>query len=123
MAKYLMNGVNVWEAVNGLNGGMDKYLELLQDFLAEGRTKKEQIDRLAQKKDYDSYVKEIHALKVDAMNIGAENLSKEAREHEDAIRDGSYEFVNLKYPQLIMKYERILAEIERVLKKGQNDEK
>ena len=123
LAKYLMNGVNVWEAVNGLNGGMDRYLELLQDFLIEGTTKKEQIDRLAQEKDYENYAKEIYALKVAAMNIGAENLSKEAEEHEGAIREGSYEFVDLKYPQLIMNYERILAEIERVLKKRQNDEK
>lgn len=123
LAKYLMNGVNVWETVNGLNGGMDRYLELLQDFLTEGTTKKERIYQLAQNKDYDGYAKEIHTLKVDAMNIGAENLSKEAGEHEDVIKEGSYEFANLKHPQLIMNYERILAEIERVLKKKQSEDK
>ncbi|MBQ4057369.1 MAG: response regulator [Lachnospiraceae bacterium] len=120
LAKCLMNGVNVWETVNCLDGGLDRYLELLQEFLEDGITKKERIYHLAQKKDYDTYLIEVSALNLAAMNIGAENLSKEAKEHEEAIKEGSYEFVDCKYAQLIMNYERILTEIERVLKKKHN---
>ena len=120
LAKCLMNGVNVWETVNCLDGGLDRYLELLQEFLEDGITKKERIYHLAQKKDYDTYLIEVSTLNLAAMNIGAEDLSKEAKEHEEAIKEGSYEFVDCKYAQLIMNYERILTEIERVLKKKHN---
>ncbi len=117
MAEIFMFGVNVREALKRKNSGMQEYLQSLDEFRRNGEIKKPLICKLAQEKDYEKYAIEAHALKNAAATIGADNLSKEAKEHEQAAKEGSYGFVDRQYAQFVVNYERILIEIERILKK------
>ena len=117
IAELFMFGVNVREAVNRKNGGIEAYMRLLNEFRMDGIKRKPLLCKLAQEKDYEGYEIEVHALKCTSANIGADNLSKEAKEHEQAAEEGSYGYIDRQYAQLVVDYERILNEIERVLKR------
>ena len=119
MAEIFMSGVNVRKAIKSHDIGIEDYLDLLYDFRLEGIAKKALLCKLAQEKRFEDYLVEVHGLKSAAVNIGADNLAREAKEHEEATREGDYDFVDRQYAQLVVNYERIMQEILRVLKKMQ----
>ena len=101
-------------------------MNLLDLFYADGIEKIPYLEELVRREDYKNYAIETHALKSAAINIGAENLSEEAREHELAAKEDDVNFIQDKYQSLLVNYRYVLSEIERVLKKkqfGQFEEK
>lgn len=124
LAGIFMQGVNVREATERKGGGLDDYLELLELFLLDGKEKLKLIRKLANDKDYHNYDIETHALKSAAANIGADELSEEAKQHEYAAKEGRYEFIQENVETLLSDYAALLAEIKRVLiKKGRIKQK
>ena len=126
MAEIFMNGINIRKAATSGAGDIKDYLNLLDLFYADGVEKIPYFEELVQNGDYKNYAIETHALKSAAINIGAENLSAEAQEHEMAAKEGDENFIKDKYQRLIVDYREVLSEIERVLKKkqfGQFEEK
>lgn len=119
LAEIYMLEVNVRKATERKGGSLDDYLELIELFLIDGKSKLKLLRRLADEKDYHNYDIETHALKSAAANIGADKLSEEAKQHEFAAKEGRYEFIQENVEQLLSDYAAILSEIRRVLiKKG-----
>ena len=73
-----MDGVNIRDAINRRNGGMEGYLELINLFYLDGVNKVKHLEDLLASRDYKNYGIEVHALKSAAANIGADKLSEEA---------------------------------------------
>ncbi|MGN0154274.1 MAG: histidine kinase N-terminal 7TM domain-containing protein [Lachnospiraceae bacterium] len=119
MAEIFMNGVNVRNAIQCRNGGIEDYLELLNLFYMDGNEKKLHIEQLLDAEEYNDYGIEVHGLKSAAANIGADRLSDMAKEHEMAVKGGDIDFVRQNAETLISCYGDILSEIERVLQKKQ----
>ena len=126
MAEIFMEGINIRKAVSSRGGDIADYMNLLDLFYADGIEKIPYLEELVRREDYKNYAIETHALKSAAINIGAENLSEEAREHELAAKEDDVNFIQDKYQSLLVNYRYVLSEIERVLKKkqfGQFEEK
>lgn len=119
IASIYMKGVNVREAVKSRNCSLEDYLKLLHLFYLDGKNKIGYMNDLVERQDYENYRIEVHALKSAAANIGAENLSEEAKEQEYAVKDGQLDVVNEGYEKVLEDYQKILTEIEKVLKKRQ----
>ena len=96
---------------------IDQYISLLENFKKDALDKKALLCRLAQEKAYEDYLVQVHALKNAAANIGADVLSKEASMHEEAVKQGKYDYVDAHYALLVVNYERIVNEITRVIRK------
>lgn len=119
MAEIFMNGVNIRDAVSRRNGGIEDYLELLNLFYLDGTNKCSYMEKLVSDENYKEYGIEAHALKSAAANIGAEALSKLAKEQEMAVKEGRIEQVLQEYSGLLSAYGNLIKEIEGVLKKKQ----
>ena len=119
MAEIFMEGVNVRKAVSNKNTNIEGYMNLLDLFFEDGKDKVKYLEKLVHQEDWKNYMIEAHALKSAAINIGAEDLSEEAKEHEMAVKTGDIYFVKAKYQNLIVDYQCVLKEIERVLQKKQ----
>lgn len=119
LAEIYMLEVNVRKATERKGGSIDDYLELIELFLIDGKSKLKMLRRLVDEKDYHNYDIETHALKSAAANIGADALSEEAKLHEFAAKEGNYEFIHKNVEKLLSDYAALLSEIKRVLiKKG-----
>ncbi len=119
MAEVFMLGVNVRHAVVGKDISIEEYLKMLWNFHKDAGVIKPRLCKLVYEEKFAEYGQEAKNLKMSAMKIGAEHLAQEAKQHEKAVKEKNYEFVDQQYAQLILHYERILEEIERVLKKMQ----
>ena len=117
MAELFMEGVNVRNAVSSKSIEIEDYMNLLELFYEDGKEKVLEIEQMVNREDWENYRIETHALKSAAINIGAENLSAEAKEHEMAAKAGEYDFIKHKYQGLMANYRFVLSEIERVLQK------
>ena len=80
------------------------------------------LTELLEKKDWKNYRIEVHALKSASANIGADRLSTEAKEHEDAAAAENEEFITQNSDGLLEDYRNLLSEIRVVLKKKMNGE-
>ncbi len=119
IAEVFMNGVDVRAAIEKINGSLEDYLTLLQMFYIDGMQKQNYIRQLVYKNDLKNYGIEVHAIKSAAANIGAKNLSEEARKHEMAAKQGQAEYILMHNDALQSEYFRILQEVENVLRKKQ----
>jgi len=115
MQKLWMAGVDVEDALRRKRQNVEDYLEVLELFYTDGLEKVMLIREYAESQDYHDYEIEVHALKSASANIGANNLSIEAKTHELATHDGEVDFVKDRYEALLKHYEEILSEVERVL--------
>ncbi len=117
IAEIFMSGVNVRKVIMSNDLSIDEYLAMIYQFQQDSENKKPLLCKLAQEKKIEQYAMEVHALRGAAANIGAENLSSEAKMHEKAIHQGEFDYVDSRYAQLILDYERVLQEIQRILRK------
>lgn len=108
-------GIRPEEAKKHHSGGVSDYLELLQLYCMDGRRKQELLEELVQKADYQNYRIEVHGLKSASANIGAMELSSQARELEEAAVRGDEEFIRLHAGELLSCYVRLTGEIETFL--------
>ncbi len=97
------------------HGSIAAYLELLELFYLEGIEKEALLKELAEKKDTESYVTEVHGLKSAAANIGAASLSELAARHETAGKDADIVYIEENAEALLTLYRKVLEEIREVL--------
>lgn len=98
---------------------LNDYMKLLELFYLEGASKLREIQTAYENKDIDNYEIYVHGLKSTSLTIGANDLSKHAKEHEFAAKDKDIDYINKNYEKLCEEYGKILEEIKGVLlKKG-----
>lgn len=116
LEKFAMPDIDVKAGIER-QGGTEAFLELLDLFYTSGLQKTKLLKTLYEKRDRENYVIEVHGLKSAAANIGAIQLSEEARQHEEAGKHGDLAFIEEHIEGLLVSYERILEEIRDSLEK------
>ncbi|MCM1558157.1 MAG: ATP-binding protein [Butyrivibrio sp.] len=108
-------GIDVKEAVKHHSGGVEDYLELLELYCMDGRRKCGLLPELAAAKDCAAYQVEVHGLKSASANVGAMELSAQAKRHEEAAAEGDEAFITAQADSLVENYKKQLEEIENFL--------
>lgn len=108
-------GIVPEEAMKHHSGGVEDYMELLQLYLLDGRRKLTLLRELLDAKDYGVYRIEVHGLKSASANVGAMELSAQAKRHEDAAAEGDEAYIIRHAGELLECYEKQLEEIESFL--------
>ncbi len=123
LAEIFMQGIDVRSAVESKSGTLDDYLNLLELFVLESDSNIEKITRYCQKKDWKNYEIIVHGLKSTSANIGANALSKMAKNHETAAKEQNQGYILGQSGELIEQYYGVLHEIQRVLQKKRGTKK
>ena len=111
-----INGLDVPQGIFNMGGSVDAYNRILNVFLSEGRTQSQLLRKYAEAGSVNSYRIEAHSLKSVAASIGATELSMQAKEHEDAAKQGDESFVSEHYSELADKYDTLLNDVEDYLR-------
>ncbi len=115
-------GIDVEEARKHHSGDAKDFLELLQLYCMDGKRKRKQLEELATREDYHSYLIEVHGLKSASANVGAIELANQAREQEEAAARGDRAFIQMHSEELFSCYGRLLEDINAFLRKRSNVE-
>ena len=115
---YRMEKVDIDEALRIHKTGIKNVLELMVLFYEDGLNKVDLIRKYADEGEFKSYEIEVHGLKSAAANIGAVDLSNEAKEHEYAAKDEDEEFVTSNYEKLAADYREVLDELRKMLERN-----
>ena len=115
-------GIDVEEAKKHHSGEANDYLELLQLYRMDGKRKLGYLSELLEKKDYQNYRIEVHGLKSASANVGAMELSNQAREQEEAVIRGDEEFIKMHSGELLSCYNRLLKDMEDFLNRKNSAE-
>lgn len=89
------------------------YIKVLQEYL-KGE-KSVVLNKALADGDYEMYRIQIHALKSTSMNIGAKELSKEARISEEACKEGDFEKVKERHERVMKQYKELYTAILMVV--------
>ena len=110
-----IEGIDIREAMKHHSGGTEDFLELLHLYCLDGKRKTGLLQELLQKEDYTNYGIEVHGLKSASANIGAMELSAQAREHEQAVHRGDIGFVRKHFEELLSCYKAQVSVISSYL--------
>ena len=110
-----IDGIDLDEVREHHSGDADDFLELLQLYCLDEKRKYGYLKELLEKEDYTDYGIEVHGLKSASANVGAMELSAQAKEHEDAAVRGDVNFIKMHSPELLAGYERQVKAINQFL--------
>lgn len=113
-------GIDIQEAKKHHTGDVEDFLELLQLYCMDGKRKCTLLRELIQNEDYTNYGIEVHGLKSASANVGAMELSAQAREHEEAANRKDAEFINRHFGDLMFCYGEQIKSIEHFLNNREN---
>ena len=111
-------GLDVPQGIFNMGGSLDAYHHILNVFLVEGMAQSDLLRQYAESGSVNSYRIEAHSLKSVAASIGAKELSMQAKEHEDAAKQGDESFVSDHYKELVDNYDLLLGHVKEYLKAG-----
>ena len=111
----VIEGIDIKEAMKHHSGEVEDFLELLHLYCMDGSRKIGYLQELLDNEDYSVYGIEVHGLKSASANIGAMELSAQAREHENAVNRQDIEFVLRHKEELLTGYKRQVDEINKYL--------
>ena len=112
-----LSGVNTEKGVFLSGGTVDNYLDTLSIFYKDGTEKINELNLLLETNDMDMYNIVIHALKSALANIGADELSNDAKELEAACIRADMEYIKVNNILLINKLKPVLNELKDILLK------
>ena len=110
-----IEGIDIEEARKHHTGDVDDYMELLNLYCIDGKRKAGYLDELLKNENYKDYGIEAHGLKSASANIGAMELSAQAKEHEDAATRGDIDFIKRHSEELLSCYGKQVGDIHRFL--------
>lgn len=97
-------------------GGMlEDYLKVLAITYKYGEKQLEELRQLWDAKDYKGYNIKVHSLKSTSLNIGAKEISEEAKRQEEAGLREDYEYIEKNTERLIGEYLVIMKKVKGVL--------
>ncbi|PWB48035.1 MAG: hypothetical protein C3F18_11775 [Nitrosomonadales bacterium] len=114
-------GVNMAEAMECFNGNVALYRKMLRLFREKQADAVEHIRAAWQSGDHESAARLAHALRGLAANIGAEDLVKNVRAFEEALRNGQDESAATWLNEAGQSQHALLGEIDRAMPPGGSD--
>ena len=106
-------GIDADAGLNYCRNDREFYRQLLAKFTQDAPHKAEEIERLYGEEDYGNYRIQVHALKSTAKMIGADALSRTAKEMEDAAKESNDVYIKAHHQALQEEYRgtaRLIAE-------------
>ena len=114
-----IEGIDIEEAKKHHSGEVEDFVDLLNLYYMDGKRKSSYLMELLEKEDYKDYGIEVHGLKSASANVGAMELSAQAREHEEAATLGDIDFIKLHSAELLSCYEQQVEAIKKFLDQRQ----
>ncbi len=93
-------------------GDEDGFREIIAIFHAEGKKRRENLDRYYHERDWKNYVICVHALKGNAKGVGAGELSEMARELEMAGKENRVDYILDHHEAMMENHDRLLAALD-----------
>lgn len=115
MEEIRIEGIDITEACRHHTGGVESYVELLRLYCVDGRRKLALLMRLLKARDYAEYGVEIHGLKSSSASLGIMELSRLAREQEEAVKRKDAAYITGHAGALLENYSAQLQRIEGFL--------
>ena len=107
-------GINVQMGLDYCCGEEDFYLEMLRMFYSQSEAKRDEIVALYTDANWKDYAIKAHALKSTSLTIGAEELSKQAKELELAGKKQDVGYIQDNHSVLLRMYEEVCESIAGV---------
>lgn len=107
--------IDVEMGISHCGGELDDYLKVLEITYKYGEKQLNELKQLWEAKDYSDYNIKVHSLKSTSLNIGAKDVSAEAKRQEEAGMNGEYSYIEDNIDQLIADYKDVLKKIKEVL--------
>ncbi len=114
LEKALPN-VDVKLGIVHCGGAEEDYLKVLEITYKYGERQLNELRQLWEGQDYDGYRIKVHSLKSTSLNIGAREISEEAKRQEEAATNGDFEYIENNRDKLIQEYMNIMNQIKEVL--------
>ena len=115
LKKFDIFNLNVEKGIFYSGGTFENYLDILKLFLSDGLEKINELNMALENDNIEIYSIHIHALKSALANIGADELSQEALNLENAGLENDVEFVKINNTIFIGKLRNLLSEIKFVI--------
>ncbi len=96
-------------------GDEETYLDVLEVYVTSSSKYKEELENLYKEQDWEKYTIKIHALKSSSLSVGAEKLSKQAKEMELAGKAGQYDVICVQHESAMELYSKVVTDIEKYL--------
>ena len=116
-ATDILQHMDVEQGIKNCGGTLEDYYQVMDVVLKYGERRLAKLIKFIEEKDYVNYTIDVHSLKNTADNIGAVALSKMAEEHEQAGKNGDFEYIEANCEALLSLYEIVLKEIVAVRRK------
>lgn len=113
--KEVLTGVDVDLGISHCGGVVEDYLKVLEITFKYGEKQLNELKKLWTEKDYKGYTIKVHALKSTSLNIGAKEVSEEAKKQETAGKVADYDYIEENIEKLTTDYLDILQKIKEVL--------
>ncbi|MBE5926609.1 MAG: response regulator [Lachnospiraceae bacterium] len=107
--------VNVENGIYNCGGKIEDYLKILKITHDYGERQLIELENAWSKKDYNFYVIKIHALKSTLLNIGATELSEQARQQELQGKAHEYSYIDDTIKDFQSNYRKLVEDINVVL--------
>ena len=107
--------IDVKLGMSHCGGELESYLKILEITCKYGEKQLEELRNLWEEKDYRGYTIKVHSLKSNAMNIGARDVSEEAKRQETAGNNGDYAYIQRNIERLLADYTSVLNKVKEVL--------
>lgn len=115
--KLSLPEVDVELGMTHCGGQVEDYLKVLEITYKYGAKQIKELEDLLEKKDYKNYGIKVHSLKSTTLNIGAKDISAEAKRQELAAKDSNYDYIDAHFEGLSTEFLKLLSTIENVLVK------
>ncbi|MBQ6889355.1 MAG: response regulator [Lachnospiraceae bacterium] len=111
--EFYIKGIDIETGLTYAGGNIKDYIDIVQIYYTSGLTKKEQIQKAFEEKDWKNYAILTHSLKSTSMSIGAVVLSDMAKGLEMAGKSEDEPYIYLNHEVTMAEYGRVLEEIRK----------
>ena len=118
-----IDGVDVQLGLSRIGGKQEIYLQTLAIFRKDGITKIEEIKNALNNGNYPLYTTLVHAIKSASANIGAEKISKVAKNLEAEGKEENVAVINQLTPKFLADFQILLDKIGKALSKNKENNK
>jgi len=116
-----IDGIDIKKGISMTGGTFKGYMQTLAVFREDGLQKIDEIRKSLETENYPLYATYVHALKSALANIGASELSENAKALEFAGKQKDTAFIGSNNAQFLMNLETILNSLGNVLSSGGNE--
>ena len=110
-----MKNVDVKLGITNSGGSLNEYLDILKITYEYGEKQLHELEQFWDAKDYENYVIKIHSIKSTSLNIGAADISAQAKAQEEKGRAGEFDYIANTKEAFMADYIELLNNLHTVL--------